>query len=128
MDIVIVAAARTAVGKFGGTLAKVPAAELGATVVKALLERGKLAGDHLEAAVVQPAADRGADAAHAARHVSHFLSHHVLLVEIRFGGGSALDRQRHAHAAADAQRRDPLLGPTALHLVQQRDEDAAARP
>ena len=47
MDIVIVAAARTAVGKFGGTLAKVPAAELGATVVKALLERGKLAGDQV---------------------------------------------------------------------------------
>ena len=38
-DIVIVAAARTAVGKFGGTLAKTPAAELGATVLKALLER-----------------------------------------------------------------------------------------
>ena len=29
-DIVIVAAARTAVGKFGGTLAKTPAPELGA--------------------------------------------------------------------------------------------------
>ena len=38
-DIVIVAAARTAVGKFGGTLAKTPAPELGATVIKALLER-----------------------------------------------------------------------------------------
>jgi len=31
-DIVIVAAARTAVGKFGGTLAKTPAPELGAAV------------------------------------------------------------------------------------------------
>ena len=29
-DIVIVAAARTAVGKFGGTLAKTPAVDLGA--------------------------------------------------------------------------------------------------
>lgn len=38
-DIVIVAAARTAVGKFGGTLAGTPATELGAIVVKALLER-----------------------------------------------------------------------------------------
>src|SRR5437867_50881 len=38
-DIVIVAAARTAVGKFGGTLAGMPATELGALVVKALLER-----------------------------------------------------------------------------------------
>ncbi len=38
-DIVIVAAARTAVGKFGGTLAATPATELGAIVVKSLLER-----------------------------------------------------------------------------------------
>jgi acetyl-CoA C-acetyltransferase len=38
-DIVIVAAARTAVGKFGGTLGGTPATELGAVVVKALLER-----------------------------------------------------------------------------------------
>jgi acetyl-CoA C-acetyltransferase len=41
-DIVIVAAARTAVGKFGGTLAKTPAPELGAVVLKALLERARL--------------------------------------------------------------------------------------
>jgi acetyl-CoA C-acetyltransferase len=38
-DIVIVAAARTAVGKFGGTLAGTPATELGAIVIKSLLER-----------------------------------------------------------------------------------------
>ena len=36
-DIVIVGALRTAIGKFGGTLAKVPAPELGATVIRALL-------------------------------------------------------------------------------------------
>jgi acetyl-CoA C-acetyltransferase len=36
-DIVIVSAARTAVGKFGGSLAKTPATELGAIVIKALL-------------------------------------------------------------------------------------------
>jgi len=47
-DIVIVAAARTPVGKFGGALSKVPAPELGATVVKALLERTKLAGDKID--------------------------------------------------------------------------------
>lgn len=37
--IVIVAATRTAVGKFGGALAKIPAAELGATVIRSLLAR-----------------------------------------------------------------------------------------
>jgi acetyl-CoA C-acetyltransferase len=41
-DIVIVAATRTAVGKFGGALAKVPATELGALVVKDALARAKL--------------------------------------------------------------------------------------
>ena len=44
-DIVIVAAARTAVGKFGGTLAKVPAAELGATVGRYQASLGALGGD-----------------------------------------------------------------------------------
>ncbi|HEV2221346.1 MAG TPA: acetyl-CoA C-acetyltransferase [Casimicrobiaceae bacterium] len=38
-DIVIAGARRTAIGKFGGALAKVPAPELGATVIRALLER-----------------------------------------------------------------------------------------
>jgi acetyl-CoA C-acetyltransferase len=38
-DVVIVSAARTAVGKFGGSLAKIPAPELGATVIRAILER-----------------------------------------------------------------------------------------
>ncbi len=44
-DIVIVSAARTAVGKFGGTLAKTPAPELGAIVIKALLERSGVPAD-----------------------------------------------------------------------------------
>ena len=38
-DIVIVAAVRTAVGKFGGSWAGIPATDLGATVVKALMEQ-----------------------------------------------------------------------------------------
>jgi acetyl-CoA C-acetyltransferase len=46
-DIVIVAAARTAVGKFGGTLAKTPASELGAAVIKALLERSGVSGEQI---------------------------------------------------------------------------------
>jgi len=46
-DIVIVSAARTAVGKFGGTLAKTPAPELGAAVIKALLERTGVAPDQV---------------------------------------------------------------------------------
>ncbi len=38
-DVVIVAAARTAVGKFGGSLAKIQAADLGAHVIRALLAK-----------------------------------------------------------------------------------------
>ena len=44
-DIVIVAATRTAVGKFGGTLAKTPATELGSVVIKELLARTGLPTD-----------------------------------------------------------------------------------
>jgi acetyl-CoA C-acetyltransferase len=38
-DVVIVAAGRTGVGKFGGSLAKIPAADLGAHVIKGLLAK-----------------------------------------------------------------------------------------
>jgi acetyl-CoA C-acetyltransferase len=41
-DVVIIAAARSAIGKFGGTLANIPASSLGAKVVAALLERSGL--------------------------------------------------------------------------------------
>lgn len=51
-DIVIVAAARTAVGKFGGSLAKVPAPELGAAVLVELLKRAKLNGDQVNEVIL----------------------------------------------------------------------------
>src|SRR3954465_7588155 len=38
-DIVIVGAARTAIGKFGGSLAKTPASDLGALIIRKVLER-----------------------------------------------------------------------------------------
>ncbi|MES2786538.1 MAG: acetyl-CoA C-acetyltransferase [Pseudomonadota bacterium] len=41
-DIVIVSAVRTGVGKFGGSLAKIPATELGAIVIKEALKRAKV--------------------------------------------------------------------------------------
>jgi acetyl-CoA C-acetyltransferase len=42
-DVVITAALRTAVGKFSGSLAKLPAADLGAHLIKALLARSGVA-------------------------------------------------------------------------------------
>ncbi|MBP7420736.1 MAG: acetyl-CoA C-acetyltransferase, partial [Burkholderiaceae bacterium] len=44
-EIVIVAASRTAVGKFGGSLAKIAAPDLGAVVIKDLLARTGLSAD-----------------------------------------------------------------------------------
>ncbi|WOI45254.1 acetyl-CoA C-acetyltransferase [Acidovorax sp. BLS4] len=46
-DIVIVSAVRTAVGKFGGALAKTPATELGAIVIKEALARAKVPLDQV---------------------------------------------------------------------------------
>ena len=46
-DIVIVSAARTAVGTFGGSLAKVPATQLGSIAIQAALERAKVTGELL---------------------------------------------------------------------------------
>ncbi len=51
-DIVIVSAARTAVGKFGGTLAKTPAPELGAAVIKALLARTGLSAEQVNEVIL----------------------------------------------------------------------------
>ena len=46
-DIVIVAAARTAVGRYGGTVAKIPATELGAAVISAVLARSGVSADQV---------------------------------------------------------------------------------
>jgi acetyl-CoA C-acetyltransferase len=59
-EIVIVSAARTAVGKFGGTLAKTPAPELGATVIKAVLERSGVAADQIGEVILGQVLQAGA--------------------------------------------------------------------
>ncbi len=51
-DIVIVGAVRTAIGKFGGALAKTPAPELGATVIGALLARANLKPDQISEVIL----------------------------------------------------------------------------
>src|ERR1039458_5220582 len=51
-DVVIVAAGRTAVGKFGGTLAKIPAADLGAHVIKGLLARTGLKPEQISEVIL----------------------------------------------------------------------------
>lgn len=51
-DIVIVSAARTAVGKFGGSLAKVPASALGSVVIGEVLKRAGLTGDQVSEVIM----------------------------------------------------------------------------
>jgi acetyl-CoA C-acetyltransferase len=51
-EAVIVAAARTAIGKFGGTLAKIPAPELGAIVIKEVLRRVNLAPEQVDEVIL----------------------------------------------------------------------------
>ncbi len=51
-DIVIVSAARTAVGKFGGTLAKVAATDLGSTVVREALARAGVPADQVSEVIM----------------------------------------------------------------------------
>ena len=51
-DVVIVSATRTAVGSFNGALAGTPAHDLGATVIKAALERAKVEGGEVDEVIL----------------------------------------------------------------------------
>jgi acetyl-CoA C-acetyltransferase len=51
-NAVIVAAARTPIGKFGGSLAKIPASELGAIVIKEVLGRAGLKPDQVDEVIM----------------------------------------------------------------------------
>jgi acetyl-CoA C-acetyltransferase len=90
-DIVIVAAARTAVGKFGGTLAKTPAPDLGAVVLRALLERARLEGGQIGEVILGQvlAAGSGQNPARQAV-IKAGLAHHVPAMTINKVCGSGL--------------------------------------
>lgn len=51
-DVVVVAAMRTAVGKFAGAFNNTPAVELGAAVIKALLEKTGVKGDQVDEVIL----------------------------------------------------------------------------
>jgi len=51
-DIFIVGAGRTAIGKFGGSLAKTPASELGAHVIRRVLERSGVSADQVSEVIM----------------------------------------------------------------------------
>jgi len=51
-NVVIVDAIRTPIGSFGGALATLPASRLGALLIKALVERNKLAADEVDEVIL----------------------------------------------------------------------------
>ena len=51
-DVVIVAAGRTAIGSFGGSLASVSAVDLGATVIKGLLDKHNIPADQVNEVIM----------------------------------------------------------------------------
>jgi acetyl-CoA C-acetyltransferase len=59
-NAVIVAAARTAIGKFGGTLAKTPAPELGAIVIGEVLKRAGVKPDQVDEVIMGQVLTAGA--------------------------------------------------------------------
>ena len=58
--VVIVAAKRTAIGKFGGSLAKITAPDLGAVVLRALLEQTGVAGEAIDEVILGQVLTAGA--------------------------------------------------------------------
>ena len=59
-DVFIVSAARTPIGKFGGGLSTVPATELGATAIRAAVERSGIAPDRIDEAIMGQVIQGGA--------------------------------------------------------------------
>ena len=51
-EALIVAAVRTPIGSLGGALSTVPATELGATCIKAVLDRARIPGDEVDEVIM----------------------------------------------------------------------------
>src|ERR1700686_5392452 len=60
-EVVITAALRTGVGKFNGSIAKVPASDLGAHIIKALLARSGVQANQISEVIMGHALTAGVD-------------------------------------------------------------------
>ncbi|HVF89006.1 MAG TPA: acetyl-CoA C-acetyltransferase [Blastocatellia bacterium] len=69
-DILILSAARTPMGEYGGALRDLSAIELGAIAARAALERGNVAGELIDHTVIGNALQTSGDAIYGARHVA----------------------------------------------------------
>jgi acetyl-CoA C-acetyltransferase len=61
-EVVIIAGARTGIGTFGGQFAEIPAAQLGATAIKAAVERAGIEGAQFEGVIMGCTGQVGKDA------------------------------------------------------------------
>ena len=59
-DVFILSAARTPIGKFGGGLSTVPATDLGATAIRAAVERAGIAPERVDEAIMGQVIQAGA--------------------------------------------------------------------
>ena len=99
-DVVIVAAKRTAIGKFGGALAKLPASELGAIVMKDLLASVRVNPDQVDEVILGQVLTGGAGQNPARQAaMSAGLPQHVPAMTINKVCGSGL---KAVHLAAQA--------------------------
>lgn len=99
-DVVIVAAGRTAVGKFGGSLAKTSAVDLGATVIRGLLAKTGLDGNLVNEVIMGQVLTAGAGQNPARQAViKSGLPEHVAAMTINKVCGSGL---KATHLAAQA--------------------------
>jgi len=101
-EAVIVRAARTATGRFGGSLAGIPAAELGAAVIRALLERSGIQPEQVDEVILGQVLTAG-DGQNPARQAAlkGGLPHSVPAMTINKVCGSGL---KAVHLAAQAIR------------------------
>jgi len=70
-EAVIVGAARTAIGKFNGTLSGTPAPQLGAAAIRAVIERAGVAADRIEDVIMGNVLSAGAGQAPARQAAIH---------------------------------------------------------
>ncbi len=90
-SVVIVAAARTAVGKFGGAFGNVSAVDLGVTVIRSLLERTGLKGDQVNEVILGQVLTAGSGQNPARQSVIKAgLPHDVPAITINMVCGSSL--------------------------------------
>lgn len=91
IEVVIVAAARTAMGKFGGSLAKVPAPELGSTVIQALLRQTNVSANLIDEVILGQVLTAGSGQNPARQSaIKAGLPHHVSAMTINKVCGSGL--------------------------------------